>query len=360
MFFSKTNRRPTEPQFYVGLDLGTTRFRCLAMERAPDGRILSTHYREEEVDWFSGKLPDWKVFRKGIKKIAAKFRSDGIKLVSACVNVPHDSIASTHIPVEDKRTIIQDIRKEEAASKGSTVLQIVDDSDSLAGDRMIPEDTLIRKDDIAVTCSGQFINHLRHNLLRCGIISEDMCSTGYSLRYTVSAMKNDEHTLIIDIGARFTDIAVFRGRLPLMIKSFAAGGNDITAAIASTMNITGKDAERVKTARRNYFTLQITPARVWSPGPAEIIQREMEAVYRIIKAQVLKSGLEMDALNQIILCGGTSRFSGIDLFLKKQFQTDAWTLSFSDAEQFSTCTFDCSHACVIGLAFHSFMIRNPS
>lgn len=360
MLFSTPPSHPTAPQFYVGLDLGTTCFRCLVMERTPDGKILSTGYREEKVAWFSGKLPDWKIFRKGVKKIVAKFRSDGIKIVSACVNVPHDTIASTHMPVEDKRKIIQDIRNKEAASRGSTVLQIVDESDSLAGDRIIPEDTLIRKDDIVVTCSGQFLNHLRHNLLRCGIISEDMCSTGYSLRYAVSAMKKEEHTLIIDIGARFTDIAVFRGRLPLMIKSFAAGGNDITSAIASAMNIALNDAEKVKIARRNYFALPVTPAKGRSPGPAEIIQREMEAVCRIIKAQVLKSGLEMDALNQIILCGGTSRFSGIDLFMKKQFQTDAWTLSFTDAEHFSTCTFDCSHACVIGLAFHSFIIRNLS
>ena len=344
--------------FYVGIDLGTATVRCLATERTPRGEALSLLYKEQETDWFRGSTPDWRKFRQTLKILMDRLRKEGLRIASATVNVPHDTVCSAMLSEADNA---EPTALQKSLSEPAPDTAILQDFRSRTGNRKAPIlDPRTGSRNITVLCSEEFLGHLRHNLLRLGIVPEQLCATGTCLSYITGGMEKNAYSLAIDIGARFTDFAVFRGQTPVLVNSLVGGGKDITSALASGLNTPVKAARKLKEAGRIYFMSRETPSESRSKGAGSIIRREMEAILRILKNQTDRHGLDPSAFHQIVLCGGCARFKNIETFFKTRLGHETRTLSFEGDGLFRQHGFNCAHAAVIGLALHSFIIRNPS
>jgi len=126
-------------------------------------------------------------------------------------------------------------------------------------------------------------------------------------------------TLVIDIGARSTDIAFFeKARLKFSFQS-DLGGLTVTQALVNSLNINPIRAEELKKSKGLLGTgPDFELSRLMYPYVDMIIGEVKKAQYNY-KIQQPKA---LD-IERIILAGGGSNLAGLDAYLKKQFNLSA-------------------------------------
>jgi type IV pilus assembly protein PilM len=113
--------------------------------------------------------------------------------------------------------------------------------------------------------------------------------------------------IIVDIGARASTIILVRGGVIEINHSVGVGGNDITTAIADSMNISKQRAEMMKKQGKDFINDR--ESAIVLPA-LEIIQGE---VTRTIQTFQQKSESEQPLnVDGIILSGGTTKLKGIE------------------------------------------------
>jgi type IV pilus assembly protein PilM len=125
-----------------------------------------------------------------------------------------------------------------------------------------------------------------------------------------SIIGDDPSTFIlVDIGARTTNIILAEGGVIKVNRNIDSGGYDVTGAIAESMNISRQRAESLKREKKDLLSGSNFPLVIPS---IEMISNE---VTRIIAAyQEKNEGKKIDAL---ILSGGSSKMQGLDQYFSK-------------------------------------------
>ena len=115
--------------------------------------------------------------------------------------------------------------------------------------------------------------------------------------------------IIIDIGARNSNIILTEKGVVKINRSVDMGGNEITKTIAESMNISRQRAESLKRQKKDIFNsregMMLLPS-------LELIAKEAQ---RIIKSY--ESRNEKTHIDSVILSGGTAKLIGIDAYFSK-------------------------------------------
>jgi len=111
--------------------------------------------------------------------------------------------------------------------------------------------------------------------------------------------------VLADIGAGTTKIAVYEEGMLLSTESFDVGSQDVTNDIALGLKIPLEDAENIKVERASR---QFTDKRL-----AEIIEARLADIFELIENHLKKLGKSELLPAGIIICGGGSYISKIDL-----------------------------------------------
>jgi type IV pilus assembly protein PilM len=115
--------------------------------------------------------------------------------------------------------------------------------------------------------------------------------------------------LIIDIGSRACNIILVEKGIVKVNRNIDSGGNEITSAIAESMNISSERAEMLKKQGKDFInskeSMIIFPA-------LEIISGEALRVLNAYKSKI--GSLKIDA---VILSGGSAKLKGIDAYFSK-------------------------------------------
>ncbi len=115
--------------------------------------------------------------------------------------------------------------------------------------------------------------------------------------------------VIIDIGARNSNIILTEKGVVRINRSVDMGGNEITKTIADSMGISKERADSLKKQKRNLFKGR--EGSLLFPA-LELIAKETE---RMIKSYEIKS--ESFRIESVILSGGTSKLSGIEEYFSE-------------------------------------------
>jgi len=115
--------------------------------------------------------------------------------------------------------------------------------------------------------------------------------------------------IIIDIGARNSNIILTEKGIVKINRSVDMGGNEITKTIAESMDISRQRAESLKRQKKDIFNSR--EGTILLPS-LELIAKEAQ---RIIKSY--ESRNEKAHLDGAILSGGTANLAGIDAYFSK-------------------------------------------
>ncbi len=142
----------------------------------------------------------------------------------------------------------------------------------------------------------------------------------YNCAKFVGELPDDQVTILLDVGAKATDLSIEREGQLCWTRSVPIGGNDLTDAIARTLNINSDAAEAAKLEQG-----AVSEEGVGAEGDqAAAIQQAMRPVLEELLSEVqrsvgyFRSQLEGGRVDRILLCGGTGRLPGFDTVLESR------------------------------------------
>lgn len=115
--------------------------------------------------------------------------------------------------------------------------------------------------------------------------------------------------LIVDIGARVTNLILVEKSVIKVNRSLSIGGNEITSALAESLNISRPRAEIFKKENRDLFNDKETMVLI---PPMEMIVNES---LRIAASYLEKTG--GGRIASIILSGGSAKIKGLDEYFSR-------------------------------------------
>jgi type IV pilus assembly protein PilM len=121
--------------------------------------------------------------------------------------------------------------------------------------------------------------------------------------------------LIIDIGARATNVILVEKGVVKVNRSIDIGGNEITSTIADSMNISRQRAEILK--KENRDLLNSKESSIIMPTLEFVVNESM----RIISAYKEKN--KDGRIDGIIISGGSARLKGVDEYFTKMLNVQA-------------------------------------
>jgi cell division protein FtsA len=161
---------------------------------------------------------------------------------------------------------------------------------------------------------------------RCGLEVEDIVLEQLASSYAVLA--DDEKELgvcLVDIGGGTTDIAVFSGGAIRHTAVIPIAGDQVTNDIAMTLRTPTKEAEELK-LRHGCALRQLANSNemievpgVGERGPrklsrqmlAEVIEPRVEELYKLVQAELRRSGFEELLSSGVVLTGGSALMQGM-------------------------------------------------
>lgn len=168
-----------------------------------------------------------------------------------------------------------------------------------------------------ITAFEQHIDDIVTSIESIGIVVEDVMAAPLAASF-VMLNKNQKKAgcVLVNIGAETTSIAVFEDNIPISVKVFPIGSNDITNDIALGLKIPLEDAEKVK---RGSVGGTSVPKRKLD----EIIAARLSDIFELIDAHLKK--IKRDGLLPagIILTGGGSGIATIQDLAKASLKLPA-------------------------------------
>jgi type IV pilus assembly protein PilM len=148
--------------------------------------------------------------------------------------------------------------------------------------------------------------------------------------------KNDNRA-VVDIGFSSTTITIVENGAPVFTRLLQSGSNDITRSIASSLNLTHKEAEQRKKACGGVLREQIKPK---GDAACELVQSIMPPVEQLLKdvyrsAEFYRS-TSGNNIDTIILAGGGSCLKGLDVYFASNLGIDSIPINEQTVELFGT------------------------
>jgi len=136
--------------------------------------------------------------------------------------------------------------------------------------------------------------------------------------------EKDEENLIINIilsiGASSTILTLVEKKNLKFSRNILIGGNDITKAIAKSLNITIEEAEKIK--RETEIVLGPEVEEEKKNEAEKIIIRILNQIAKEVRKSLsyYKTQSQKVKYNKIILTGGSAKIKNVDKFLSEQFE----------------------------------------
>jgi cell division protein FtsA len=302
----------------VGLDIGTSKVAAIVGELAPGGDL--------EVIGI-GSHPS-----RGLKK-------------GVVVNI-ESTVQSIQRAVEEAELIVA-MRDREAYQQD--VERVIDAAQAVAipADQkvlhIIPQEYLIDNQEGVkeplgmsgvrleakvhlVTCAVNAAQNIEKCIERCGLAVRDIILEQVASSYAV--LSDDERELgvcMVDIGGGTTDIAVFTDGAIRHTAVIPIAGDQVTNDIAMALRTPTQNAEEVKIKyacaltqlARAEETIKVPgvgdkPAKELSrQALAEVVEPRYEELFKLVQAELRRSGFEDLVASGIVLTGGSSKMEGV-------------------------------------------------
>ena len=335
---------PHETQTGVGIDAGSHFTRCVICVVEDGFQRLAGYAETPSSGWNRGRISDPDVVSDSIQKAIANAERRAQLLVdTATIGVGGSTISSgnsrglyefgrpreiesrdlhyaiqlsTEVQLEHDRLLLQ------AAPQDFTV-------DGRAGlrspQRMIG--SRLEAHTHIITASAQEHDTLVDVVNRAHLNVEETVFEGMAAAYAcVIESERMRGVAVADIGAHSTELVIYSGDAMVWSNSIPVGGDHFTRDVAAKFRIPFDDAELLK---REYgcarLGLSADNALIEIPScegrPAretvrwdltDVLDARAEDLFKVIKQEIGKAGMEQDLTEGIVLCGGGSLLYGME------------------------------------------------
>lgn len=345
-----------QPEYFIGLDVGTSRVRCLVGSidgASEEPSVALVGYGESEnTGMRKGLIIHLEDVVTSIHSaVVDAERMSGVRIENATVNIngAHvsgiDSRGVIAISTANREITIDDkIRAEEAAAivqipSNREIIQVFPKNYQVDGHESIKDPVGMRGvrlevDTHIVTVATPNLRSLNAALEKAHV---------YPLHHTVSGLaaaeavltrnQKEAGTLVLDIGASTTNLAVIEDGEVQHIAVIPLGGNNVTNDLAIGLKVDLEIAEQVKVQHaalagegkdgrvsigrdhKNYVFESEDVSMIVEARIDEILDFVDKELRKIQKARKLPGG--------VVLAGGTSKMPGIAQFTKEKLQLAA-------------------------------------
>lgn len=333
-----------EIQTGVGIDAGSNFTRCVICVVEDGYQRLAGYSEVQSLGWARGRVSDPEAVSDSIQRAIDKAERRAQLLVdTATIGVGGSTVSSgnsrglyefgrpreietrdlhyavqlsTEVQLEHDRFLLQ------AAPQDFTV-------DGRAGlrspQRMIG--SRLEAHTHIITTSAQEHDTLIDAVNRAHLNVEETMFEGMAAAYS-AVLESDRMrgVAVADIGAHSTELVIYAGEALVWSSSIPVGGDHFTRDIAAKFRIPFDDAELLKrehgcarlglSADNAYIEIPSCdgrPAREtlrWDL--TDVLDARAEDLFRVIKQEISKSGMEQELIEGIVLCGGGSLLYGME------------------------------------------------
>ena len=177
-----------------------------------------------------------------------------------------------------------------------------------------------------VHCAANAVQNIEKCIERCGLVVDDIILEQLASSY--STLSDDERNLgvcLVDIGGGTTDIAVFTDGAIRHTAVIPIAGDQVTNDIAMTLRTPTPNAEEIKVKWACALTQLAKPTEtIRVPGAgdrphrelsrqtlAEVVESRYEELFRLVQAELRRSGYEQLIASGVVLTGGAAKMEGV-------------------------------------------------
>lgn len=165
--------------------------------------------------------------------------------------------------------------------------------------------TKLTVESMFITTYEQHVNDIVHAIENIGVIVEDVMAAPLAASFVMlNKAQKRAGCVLANVGAETVSIAVFENSIPISVKVFPIGSNDITNDIALGLKIPLEEAEKIKRGGMSSATYSKRKLD-------EIISARLSDIFELIDAHLKK--IKRDGLLPagIIITGGGSGIASI-------------------------------------------------
>jgi cell division protein FtsA len=177
-----------------------------------------------------------------------------------------------------------------------------------------------------VTCAVNAAQNIEKCVERCGLLVNDVVLEQLASSYSVlSADERDLGVCLVDIGGGTTDIAVFTDGAIRHTAVIPIAGDQVTNDIAMALRTPTQNAEDIKIRYACALTQLARPDEVIQvPGVgdkpdrelsrqtlAEVVEPRYDELFKLVQAELRRSGFEHLVASGIVLTGGGAKMEGL-------------------------------------------------
>lgn len=291
----------------VGLDLGSYSVKAVVFETSMRGYVVK--------DFFSVPRPQEGDRNETLKAaVQALLQAHPVHADSVVVALPGPLLAthSLQLPFVDQKRL-------EAALPFEVEAQLPFDLDDavydyqVGGVREKKSDLVVgvvRKTELAALLEGLSESKVEPRIVTHPAIAYQSLLINHPALFG-TAVSEDAHVAIVDIGHERTSIAIGKPGGPLeFARTFAGGGKDLTRALAMEFNTALPDAELWKVQHGALATQMVGPDAERAGGA---FIRGLQPILRELRSSMKSfTARTRSVVSAVYVCGGTARLPGLD------------------------------------------------
>lgn len=316
------------PVRYFGIDIGESAIKMVEVRKTRDGfRLSKATIIELNIDpTLDDREKREKIVQENLRKLLAK---EGISYGTVALSISGQSvfIRPLKVPKIAKNKIEQIIQYEAQLQVPFPINQVIWDYEFFETHES-PEA------EVTLVAVKKDIIEERINLIKgTNLEVESIEVNSFALFNALDFVENVKNKIILDIGARITDIIIVEEN-KIWTRSILIGGNDLTKAIASNLNISFAEAEELK--KKEGIVAISDEDRNISPN-ASVISDAITPVLVDLQTDISKSiGYyksqydETRMFREVIITGGCSKLKNLAAFISGNIDIPAQVIDILD------------------------------
>lgn len=327
-------------RFVVGIDVGTYQVKVVVTKSAQDSKgqalpqIIGTGYAESRGLRNGYIVNEADVTRSIRSAVLMAEKSTGIPIKKAYISIgsigldetfSHGEVitsrADSEVTESDVDKVLQDSEERiQEHIPNRKVLHDIPINFTLDGEAVLGRPTGLRGtklevDALFVTVIEQHVNDLINAVEGAGVSVEDVMAAPLAASFVLlSKAQKRAGCVITNIGAETLSIVVFENNLPVSMKVFPVGSNDITNDIALGLKIPLEEAEKIKRGIGNAYSKRKVE---------ELINSRLHDMFELVDAHLKR--IKRDGLLPAgaVISGGGANLAGISEVAKNALRLPA-------------------------------------
>lgn len=325
----------------VGLDIGSSQIKAVHLERARgrwsliNAGIISTP--AEAVQ--DGVILDVPRVTEAVRQLFRDARIPGADTVAA-VSGSHVMVRSIKVPDMNAQTLKRSIRFEAAKHVDQGTSGVSIENSALEYEVLGRGGTPPQLDVLLVVAPLPMVNGRVTVMEAAGLEPVAVDVECFALLRAMEASNlmppPGQATVVMDMGATYTDLNIVVGTEVAVTRSIPIGGNALTSSIASVMNVPMDEAEEHKrhidiTPLNSADMMEVGMHHAPDPGRQVTVPfvdeliRELRRSIIYFQSQAAEAGMAV-AVEQLVLAGGGTQLPGLPDYLRERLGIDVHIL----------------------------------